>query len=467
MSEEHIKGRVLIVDDDPSILMFYEKVLGAAGFQTAVASNLGEMRTRLGSLTYDIVLLDLNLGDEHGLDGLSMILKDAPFTKVYILTGEGSVESAVECMRRGASGFFQKGGDVEKMVQQLTAQSKDPVRIEGSLESIGLIGQSPALMTVAEKIERLKDVDSMILILGESGTGKEVVARAIHRTSQRANQRFDAINCGAIPEALLESELFGHKRGAFTDAKTDRKGIFELCSSGTLLLDEIGDMPLSLQMKLLRVLQERVIMPVGSSTSVKVNTRVIAATHRDILAEAREKRFREDLYYRISIVVLHIPPLRERLEDIPLLVRHFLEVFNRRFVRDVKFPSPSVMSQLMAYHWPGNVRELQNAIERAVVLSTNGEIDAANVFAHLTFGQDANKLMNFRKAAANDDEIFAEYFELPLTEAKQAFERRYLEFQLKRCGGHVVEVAERSGRYRADVYRLLTRYGIDHSGYRN
>ena len=452
---EHAKGRVLILDDDPTIGALYKKILGRNEFQCELAFSIGDMQRQLTSLSYDFVLLDLHLGHEQGFDALTFILKHAPFTKVYILTAHGTVASAVEAMNRGASGYFEKGADIQLLVQELNQQTSILIPSVSSLADIGLIGESPAIQDLAVKIERLKDVDSMILILGESGTGKELVARAIHGTSSRSKQRFNAINCGAIPEALLESELFGHKRGSFTDAKTDRKGIFELCSQGTLLLDEIGDMPLPLQVKLLRVLQEREITPVGASESIKISTRVIAATHRDILTEARAKRFREDLYYRLSIVVLQVPPLRHRLEDIPILVEHFLAIFNRRFQREVRSPSPSVMSRLMAYDWPGNVRELQNSLERSVVLSSNGEIDLKDVFAHLY--QD----VQLRQPSNQElEKTYEEFFDLNLTEAKQAFERSYLKHQLKNCNGQVIDIAERSGRYRADIYRLINRYGL-------
>lgn len=459
------KGRILIVDDDVTVCAYYERILTRAGFYVEFVLNLGVMLTRLNAVTFDIVLLDLEIGIEHGIDGLPLVLKDAPYTKVYILTGNGTVQGAVDAIQRGASGFFEKAGNVKEQVAELINCMNVPSIVDGDPQSVGLIGKSTALMEVVDKISRLKNVDSMILILGESGTGKEVVARAIHSTSKRSNSRFSAINCGAIPEALLESELFGHAKGAFTDAKTSRKGIFELCSSGTLLLDEIGDMPLPLQMKLLRVLQEHEITPVGSSVSIKIDSRIIAATHRDILVEARAKRFREDLYYRLSIVVLQIPPLRQRLEDVPLLVDHFLRMFNRRFNTEVKPPSHSLLNKMMTYDWPGNIRELQNALERSVVLSTNGQIEDQNIFGHLSSGARAISIPATPAETRVTDGASSMY-ELSLTEAKQAFERSYLEHHLKQCNGQVLEVAEKSGRYRADVYRLLSRYGIDHAEYR-
>ena len=456
----NVKGRILLVDDDACARLYYEAIFSGAGFLIDVVSNLGEMRDRLTSLTYDNVLLDLNIGAESGIDGLAIVLKDAPYSKVHILTGHGTVPIAVDALQRGASGFFEKGSDIRALIDQLENDPRKSISCDSDLKSIGLIGRSPALMDVVDKIGRLRDVDSMVLVLGESGTGKEVIARAIHSVSKRAGQRFHAVNCGAIPENLLESELFGHTRGAFTDAKTSRKGIFELCSSGTLLLDEIGDMPLPLQMKLLRVLQEHEVTPVGGSTSIKVDTRVIAATHRDILQETRANRFREDLYYRLSIVVLHIPPLRQRVEDIPLLVDHFLETFKKRFNREVLKPCPSLMNKLVNYKWPGNIRELQNAVERAFVLSTNGSLDDNDIFAHLSYNNQSS-IDTTPETNSNSDR-----FGLTLSDAKTDFERSYLEHHLKNCYGKVGAVAKTSGRYRADIYRLLSRHGIDHLEFR-
>ncbi len=465
-------GRLLIVDDEASVRAFYDKFLTKAGYLVDEADSLGTMKERLSAVYYDGVIMDLELGAEHGFDGVAWILKEYPFTRVFVLTAHGSIERAVEAMKRGAAGFFEKGAGPERLLSGLKAELPQPLprpvaaTSPDSIEGLGLVGQSEALREVWEKIERLRDVDSTVLILGESGTGKEVVARAIHRTSARAGGRFDAINCGAIPENLLESELFGHRRGAFTDAKADRKGIFELCSDGTLLLDEIGDMPMSLQTKLLRVLQEREITPIGGSNSVKIDTRVIAATHRDIFFEAKAKRFREDLFYRLSIVVLRIPPLRHRLEDVPVLVSHFLDTFNKRFSREVKSPSPSTLARLTAYDWPGNVRELQNAVERAVVLSTDGELTLENMFSHLMQPSRSGGSSSNDDAERSIAATVGGVYELPLTEAKQAFERDYLDKLLRRCKGNIVEAASQSGRYRADVYRLLARYGLDQTEYR-
>jgi DNA-binding NtrC family response regulator len=421
------------------------------------------MKDMLSQLYFDAVLLDLQLGLEDGLSGLPFILKNAPSTKVFILTSHGSIEKAVDAMRRGAAGFLTKGTDpatiVTELSDQLASLARKPLALDQeSLRSLGLVGDSMAIRETIAMIDKIRNVDSTVLILGESGTGKEVVARAIHATSPRAAERFNAINCGAIPEQLLESELFGHKKGSFTDAKADRKGIFEVCSSGTLLLDEIGDMPMPLQTKLLRVLQEKQITPIGSSTTININTRVIAATHRDILDEAKSKRFREDLYYRLSVVVIRIPPLRHRTEDIPILTNHFLEQFNQRFEKEVRPPKNTLMARLMAYDWPGNVRELQNAIERAVVLSTDGELNIDDMFQHLSLKSSTY--------GGDDSGLSASVFSMPLTEAKQAFEKTYLEHLLKLSGGNISEAARISGRYRADIYRLMNRYGFDKGQFR-
>ena len=462
MAATKYMGRILLVDDDEMITRFFEAFLNAAGFLTHACQDLRALREVMTQYYFDAVVLDLQLGEEQGTECLPFILKVSPSTKVFILTSHGSIERAVECMRRGATGFFTKGTEPEKILAEVSAHLTPPVKGAMQLTSehrkaLGLVGESPAIHEMLTMIDKIRAVDSTVLILGESGTGKEVVARAIHQTSLRSAERFNAINCGAIPEQLLESELFGHRKGSFTDAKCDRKGIFEVCSSGTLLLDEIGDMPLALQTKLLRVLQERQVTPIGSTTPININTRLIAATHRDILDEAKSKRFREDLYYRLSVVVIRIPPLRHRIEDIPHLTHHFLAQFNQRFAKNVRAPSAAVLARMMAYDWPGNVRELQNAIERAVVLSTNDELDINDIFQHLSL----------RTALpAPEEGLNRSVFSMPLTEAKQCFEKTYLENLLQLSGGNISEAARISGRYRADIYRLMHRYGFDKGSFR-
>ena len=340
---------------------------------------------------------------------------------------------------------------------------EDQAGIHEVTTDLGFIGQGKVYQDLCRTMDQVKNVDSTVLLLGESGTGKEVVARAIHGLSDRSKMRFEAINCAAIPESLLESELFGHKKGSFTDAKTDRKGIFELCSEGTLLLDEIGDMPINLQTKILRVLQEREIVPIGSSQPVKINTRVLAATHRDLVEEIQSGNFREDLYFRLSVVPISIPPLRHRKDDIVLLVEHFLTKLNTRFKKDIAPPGPEIMNRLLAYDWPGNIRELRNSLERAIVMSHDGKLHIEHFFQHFP---NMNSLRVSQPEEAEDTLIGEEVFDLPLTDAKQAFEKVYVERLLVKTNGNIAELARKCGRYRADIYRLFDKYGIDHDSYR-
>jgi DNA-binding NtrC family response regulator len=469
-----------MVDDDPCLLELLGAQFRAAGFECDSAECLAESAEMLRRSRYDAVLLDVRLGDEDGLEALPLILRESPTTRVFVMTAKGSIEVAVDAMERGATSFLVKTGDPATLVESLKArlgfgaptlspagrsatagvdpEVRDALVPHSNLRGadFGLIGESPALQRVMDYIDILRDVDSRVLITGESGTGKEVVAKALHSTSSRAGKRFEAINCGAIPEALLESELFGHKRGAFTDAKTDHKGFFETCSEGTLFLDEIGEMPLQLQVKLLRVLQESRVTPVGSNQSIKVTTRVVAATNRSLEEEVRKGRFREDLYYRLSVLKIHLPPLRERTSDIPLLVNHFLGQFNARFGKNVEAPSREIMARLVARPWPGNIRELQNAVERGVVLSRDGKLRVEHMIEDLP-GVDAPAPDPVLAGAAA---AMVDYLAMPLSEAKESFEKYYLRELLKLSRGNISEAARMCGRYRADIYRLMVKYGM-------
>lgn len=469
------RGRLLIVDDDQQTCNFWKLALSEEGYLVDLAHSLDEMKDIVSRYSIDAVLLDLNLGSENGLDGVPFLVSKTPLSKVFILTAHASLETAIWALQNGATGYITKDTEPAEIAREIakhiqTQELKhDNLRVE-EFAKIGLIGSSKAFQELCTRLQQLKDVDSTILLLGESGTGKEVIARTLHKISNRGPERFEAINCAAIPENLLESELFGHKRGAFTDAKADRKGIFELCSRGTLLLDEIGDMPLSLQAKLLRVLQERVVTPIGSSTAIKIDTRVIAATHRDLVEEIQSGRFREDLFYRLSVVPLYIPPLRHRKDDIPLLVEAFIKEFNERFNRSIHTPSDAVMKRLFAYDWPGNIRELRNAIERAVVLTQDDHLRIEDLFQHLhpSF-KNVEIPASFEPAKDKSSAptgLDKELFRLPLTEAKQVFEKIYLEWLLSETHGNISETSKRAGRYRADIYRLLERYDLQIDQYR-
>ncbi len=463
----HYNGRLLLVDDDLATLDLYKAVFNKAGYLTHCCGDVSSMKEELSMHSYDAIFLDLNLGKESGIDGLTYVLRHAPYSQVFMLTADKQIDVAVECMNRGASWYFTKGTNPDLILEKIQSFLSKPDKVESSVESDDhwrskIIGSSDAMRSTCDTIAKLKNVDSTVLILGESGTGKEVVARAIHQSSNRRNERFEAINCGAIPENLLESELFGHKRGAFTDAKQDRKGIFEICSKGTLLLDEIGDMDINLQTKLLRVLQEKKVTPVGSTTSIPIETRVIAATHRDLKNEIESGRFREDLYYRLSVVVVEIPPLRHRKKDIGELTEFFLKRFNNRFGKSVHSISPANLNRLKSYDWPGNVRELENTLERGVVLSEDGELTIENMFSHLSAFENSSSKEKPQSQTFEDHPVF----DLPLTEAKQLFEKTYIERLLAISQGNVAELARRSGRYRADLYRMLERYGVNVDDFR-
>lgn len=472
------RGRLLIVDDDQQTCAFWKLALSEEGYLVDLAHSLDEMKDIVSRYSIDAVLLDLNLGSENGLDGVPFLVSKTPLSKVFILTAHASLETAIWALQNGATGYITKDTEPAEIARQIAKHIQpqdlrvDNLRVE-EFAKIGLIGSSKVFQELCTRLQQLKDVDSTILLLGESGTGKEVIARTLHKISNRSNERFEAINCAAIPENLLESELFGHKRGAFTDAKADRKGIFELCSRGTLLLDEIGDMPLSLQAKLLRVLQERIVVPIGSSTSVKIDTRVIAATHRDLVEEIQSGRFREDLFYRLSVVPLYIPPLRHRKEDIPLLVEAFIREFNERFNRNIHTPNDAVLKRLLAYDWPGNIRELRNAIERAVVLTQDDNLRIEDLFQHLhpsykqvDIPMHGEPQPKEKEAHPTPSGLDKELFQLPLTEAKQVFEKIYLEWMLSETHGNISETSKRAGRYRADIYRLLERYDLQIDQYR-
>ncbi len=449
-------ARVLIVDDDEDLSALFVRVMESRGIEARAAHTAKSACEWISREPFDGVLLDVSLGDDNGLNAMEFLIAEQPQCKIMVLTAHSSVATAVEAMRRGATGFFTKDKGCDKIVDELMqllnlTTVSDKALSASSLGNHGMLGVSPAIRQVISSIDRMAAVDSTVLITGESGTGKELVARGLHSGSGRKEQPFAAVNCGAIPENLLESELFGHRRGSFTDAKFDRKGIFEMCADGTLLLDEIGDMPLPLQVKLLRVLQDREIRPVGGNEAIKVATRVIAATHRNLEEEARAGRFRWDLYYRLSVLHVDIPPLRGRRDDIPVLVEHFLKTFNERFDRKVQFPRPEIMARLQAYHWPGNVRELQNTLERGVVLSKDGELSIEDLFV------GHGKTMPVRNEQVPD----ANATPMSYHGAKEGFERQYVTQLLRYSNGNVSEAARISGQCRPQLYRILNRLGMN------
>ena len=381
---EKQQGRVLIVDDEWTIRDVLANILQGEGFEVEQAEDGEKAMEMLDASTYDLVITDLKMPNASGIDVLRHIAKQNVHTLGIVATGYGSIESAVEALRLGAFDYITKPFHLDEIkilvhkarefqtLQRENQSLRQELKRTNKLDNI--IGSSPAIKTLTNMIHTVADSDSTILILGESGTGKELVARAIHYNSRQANHALIPVNCGAIPEDLLESELFGHVKGAFTGATMNRVGRFQLADGGTIFLDEIGDMSPKLQVKLLRVLQEQTFEPVGATQTVKVNVRIIAATNRNLEEDVKEGKFREDLFYRLNVIPIIIPPLRSRLEDLPLLIDHFVKHFNRLKGRKITQFNEAAIQVLSAYNWPGNVRELENLVERMAILHAEGEI---------------------------------------------------------------------------------------------
>lgn len=372
-------SQILIIDDEPSNREAMSLLLVNAGYNVEVAASGEDALQILQKKPFEVILTDLFLPGASGIDILKKVKEDAPFTSVVLITGKASAETAVEAMKEGAFDYLTKPVNFEKLKvviakalekSQLLAENRYlKQQLRGKYRFDDMIGNSLAMQQVFSRMEKIVHTDSTILILGESGTGKELVAKAIHFNGSRKNKPFVAINCGAIPAELLESELFGHVRGAFTGAVSDKSGKFEQAKQGTIFLDEIGTMPMHLQMKLLRVLQEHEVVKVGSSITVKLDVRVISATNANLEEAVQSGRFREDLYYRLNVIPIHLPPLRERREDVALLTRHFANKICKDMSRPVVSFTPSAMRALESYFWPGNVRELENVIERTITLA--------------------------------------------------------------------------------------------------
>lgn len=365
-------ARVLIVEDEELMRMIVRQLLTAAGFEVFSADSAESAFKLLETEHFDVVLSDIKMGGIDGLRLLDHVRFTSPETSVVIMTAFSSVDSAVESLRKGAYDYITKPFVNEYLVQTVRnaaergGLARENRRLRGELDSryelSGMIGSSEQMVELFQLVKKVADTTATVLVTGETGTGKELIARALHFTSSRAGEPFLAVNCGAIPESLLESELFGHVKGAFTGASADNKGLFRSADGGTLFLDEIAEMPIHLQVKLLRALQEKEISPVGSNSTFPIDVRIVAATNKDLETEATNGRFREDLYYRLNVIQLSVPPLRERRDDIPLLARHF---------SCSKLITSDAMRCLISYDWPGNVRELENCIERAVILSSD------------------------------------------------------------------------------------------------
>jgi len=378
-------SQILLIDDEAHNREALTLLLAGAGYQVQSAASGEEALKILQHTPFEVVISDLFLPGVSGIDILKQVKEDSPYTNVILITGNASAETAVEAMKEGAFDYITKPLNFEKL-KILVAKALEKSRLvaenlylrqqlRGKYKFDRIIGNSPAMQQVFSRMERIVHTDSTILILGESGTGKELVAKAIHYNGPRREKPFVAINCGAIPAELLESELFGHTRGSFTGAVSDKPGKFEVANGGTIFLDEIGTMPMPLQMKLLRVLQEHEVERVGSSKRIKLNVRVISATNANLEDEVKQGAFREDLYYRLNVIPILLPPLRERREDIALLARHFLQKSCKELKRSLLSVSPAAMQAMESYDWPGNVREMENVIERTVALTDSDIIE--------------------------------------------------------------------------------------------
>ncbi|TAM12967.1 MAG: response regulator [Nevskiaceae bacterium] len=447
-------SRILLVDDDPSLLRLLAMRLKATGYTVRTARSGEEALITVSAFQPALVITDLLM---DGMDGMKLFAQlhiGNPSLPVIVLTAHGTIPNAVDATQKGVFSYLTKPFDSAKLLDEvaraLTVYTAAPLHPPSADDADGwcrpIVTRNPAMQTLLVQARQAAAFDVSVLIQSESGTGKELLAQAIHRASSRAQRPFIALNCSAVPEALLESELFGHTKGAFTGAAHEHKGLFQAASGGTLFLDEIGDMPIEFQAKLLRALQEKEVRPIGSTASVQVDVRILAATHRDLVDEVGHKRFREDLYYRLDVIQLGIPPLRERREDIPLLANDFLEEFSvdQSTGKQKRF-SPEAMEALVAAEWPGNVRQLRNVVERTMVLSPATIIPATQVRQALKKVESIPSLANVRECA----------------------ERQYLVQILKIAGGSVTRAAQLAQRNRTELYKLINRHHIDLNEFRS
>ncbi len=477
---ETARPHVLVVDDEEDMCELIALRLEHHGYRVTSEQTCRGGLEVLEREVVDAVLLDLRLEHEDGLELLSEIQMRSLDLPVIILTAHGTIDTAVEAMKRGAYGFLTKPFDDHELLQKL-GHGVERLRlrreVDGLRRMVGeassgarLLGASAAIVAVRELIVRIAPSDATALILGESGTGKEVAARSLHDLSPRRDAPLIAINCGALPADLLESELFGYKRGAFTGAERDKDGLFAAADGGTLFLDEIGDAPLSVQVKLLRVLQERSYLPIGATEPQGTDVRIVAATNKDLRGEVAAGNFREDLFYRLHVVPVLMPALRHRREDIALLAELFLSRGAAQHRIDTPHLSHEALSILMAHDWPGNVRELANVVQAASLLSTDGVLRPAHVSAVMPRHDDL--VRQFPVAAETSmplpasDTLIADNLP-PMREAREAFDRAYLKEALRRAGGNVSAAAKMSGRNRTDFYDLLRRYEIAANDFRD
>jgi two-component system nitrogen regulation response regulator NtrX len=449
---------ILVVDDEQSIRESLDGILQDEGFRTISAETGEDALAMLGAENPDLILLDIWLPGMDGLETLHRIRENNPEQLVIMMSGHGTIETAVKATKLGAYDFIEKPLSLEKVLISIENALKVSRLVEENrtlkasmAKEYEMVGTSPAIQNLKEQITIAAPTSGWVLITGENGTGKELVARAIHHYSKRSDKPFVEVNCAAIPEELIESELFGHEKGAFTGATTQRKGKFDQANEGTLFLDEIGDMSLKTQAKILRILQERKFERVGGNRTIEVDVRVIAATNKDLEKQIREGHFRQDLYYRLNVLPFHVPPLRERREDIPLLAKHFLAFFCSKESRETKSLEQDALEALAAYNWPGNIRELKNIVERLVIMTPHRSISLADLPPGI---QQAEPRNHEGKAYIPDSGV-------SLKQAREDFEKEFILQKLQENDGNISRTAEAIDMERSNLHRKIKSYGIE------
>jgi two-component system nitrogen regulation response regulator NtrX len=447
------RDRILVVDDESGVRSSLKGVLEDEGYAVETVSTAEEGLARLDKDTYDLVIMDIWLPQMDGVEALEKIREDKQDVATVMISGHGTIETAVKAIKLGAYDFVEKPLSLEKTVivvknalKHRRLEEENRYLRERFESKHVLIGDSPPMRELRQEIALAAPTNGRVLIFGENGTGKELVARSIHSQSLRRTAKFVEVNCAAIPEELIESELFGHVKGAFTGALTDKNGKFEAADGGTLFLDEVGDMSLKTQAKVLRVLQEQKFEPVGGTDSIEIDCRVIAATNKNLEEEIGAGRFRDDLFFRLNVIPFQMPPLRERREDIPALARHFVTEFSEENGKRNKEIAPSALERLVAYHWPGNVRELKNIIERLVIMVPSDRVEAKDLPPPLQQNGSArfDLLGDFPSLAA----------------AREACESQYIQRKLRENAGNVSKTAEALKLERSNLYRKMKSYGI-------
>ncbi len=447
--------KILIVDDDKNILKVIKMKLESKGFHTASALKAQAALKMAKDELFDLALLDLKLNGKNGIELMGDLHRINPELPVIILTAYGAIDTAVEAMKKGAWSYLTKPFDDNELLSQINnclekaGTAYEVKNLNNALKNKygfdNIIGRNGKMKKVMVKVAQAAATDSIVHIEGESGTGKELIAKTLHAASSRKNGPFVGINCAAIPDNLMESELFGYERGAFTGAVKRKKGFFAQAAGGSLFLDEISEMPFPMQAKLLRVIEEREYYPLGSEKTVKVDARIIIASNKDLAEEVENKTFREDLYYRIHVIPIKLPPLKDRQESIPLLAKHFLKKYSNRMKKEINSFSKSAMQKLLLHTWPGNVRELENTIECAVALSTKNVIHEDLILSAKDIKTDSPQ---------------------PLKTAKEDFEKNYIIQLFEFTRGNVSKAAKLAGRYRADLYDLLKKYDMKPADFR-